>query len=279
MKIICDTMSDVPKEIIEKFNVESMPLTIIIDGKEYLDGVDITHDEFYNVLKSSEELPKTSQITYIRFKETFEKYTKNDEDILYISGASVASGTYQSAVMASRDTEGQGKVYTFDTYSLSVCAGTFVVKACLLKEQGKNIEEIINILESSKGDETAFFFVDDLKYLQKGGRISSTKATIGTMLNIKPILTIKDGIVAPKSQVRGKKQLVSTILNYTKEEVQNLEDRIVILGYCDNKKDVEKLRSTLLEESNIKHIYTVNIGACISSHSGPTIVGIATMSL
>lgn len=277
MKIICDTMSDVPKEIIDKFKIDVIPLTIIIDGKEYLDGVDITHEEFYKILRNSKELPKTSQITYVRFKEVFEKYTTTGEDVLYIGGSSVASGTYQSGVMASRECEGNGKVHTFDTSSLSVCAGAFVIKACLLKEEGKNSEEIIDILESLKGSETAFFFVDELNYLQKGGRISSTKAAIGTMLNVKPILTIKDGIVAPKSQIRGKKQVINTLIKHTKELSESIDNKIIIIGYCDNTIDAEKLKEAILEESSSKNVYTVNIGACISSHSGPSIVGIATL--
>ncbi|MGL6107071.1 DegV family protein [Romboutsia sp.] len=277
MKIICDTMSDVPKEIIDKFKVDVVPLTIIINEKEYLDGVDITHDEFYKVLRESNELPKTSQITYIRFKEAFEKFTSKGEDVLYIGGSSAASGTYQSAVMASRDVEGSGCVHTFDTYSLSVCAGTFVVKACLLKEEGKNIEEIIQTLEKSKGSETAFFFVDELTYLQKGGRISSTKAAIGTMLNVKPILTIKDGIVGPKSQIRGKKHVVNTLMKHTKELIETFDDKIIILACCDNESCVEQLKEAILEDASPKGIYKVNIGACISSHSGPSIVGIATI--
>lgn len=277
MKIICDTMSDVPKEVIRDFDIEVVPLIIIVNNKEYLDGVDITNEEFYKILRTNSELPKTSQVTYIRFKEIFEKYTTQGEDVLYIGGSSAASGTFQSAVMASKDVEGTGKVYTFDTYSLSVCAAGFVIKAAMLKEDGKSIDEILSELEALKGTETAFFFVDSLDHLQKGGRISSTKAAIGTMLNIKPILTIKDGIVDQKSQVRGKKHLSTTLVNNTLELAKDLDNRIVILGYCDNEDDVENVKNKVLESSNPKHIYTVNIGACISSHSGPSIVGIATI--
>lgn len=277
MKIICDTMSDVPKEIISDFDIEVIPLIILVNGKEYLDGVDITNEEFYQMLRTNSELPKTSQVTYIRFKEIFEKYTSEGEDVLYIGGSSAASGTFQSAIMASRDVEGPGKVYTFDTYSLSVCAAGFVIKAAMLKEDGKSIEEILKELEELKGTETAFFFVDSLEHLQKGGRISSTKAAIGTMLNIKPILTIKDGIVEQKSQVRGRKHLSTTLVNNTLELTKSLDDRTVILGYCDNEADIENVKNKVLESSNPKKIYTVNIGACISSHSGPSIVGIATI--
>lgn len=277
MKIICDTMCDTPKEIIEKYDIEVIPLTIIIDDKEYLDGIDITHEQFYQVLRSSDNLPKTSQITYMRFRETFEKYTSKGEDVLYIGGSSSASGTFQSSVMASNDIEGDAKVYTFDTHSLSSCAGLFVIKACEFREAGMDIESIINELEKLKGTETAFFSVDDLEHLRKGGRISSVKATLGAMLNIKPILTITDGLVSQHSQIRGKKHMVSTLVKCTNELIDSIEDKIVILACCDNKDELEQLKAKVLELGTPKAIYVANIGACISSHSGPSIVGIATI--
>ena len=221
IKIICDSMSDVPKEIIEKYGVEIIPLTVIFNGVEYMDGIDITHSQFYKMLRESESMPKTSQITYAQFKEVFEKY--KDEEVLYISGSSRASGTYQSAVLAKND--GYDNVYIFDTYNLSMVSGLFVIKACEMREKGYSIEEILNHLNSLKGTEDVIVSVDTLEYLKKGGRISSTKAMLGNLLNVKPILHVEDGLVAQKSQVRGKKQMYSTLVKGIGEKFDNnLED-------------------------------------------------------
>lgn len=277
MKIISDTMSDVPKEIISKYDVEVIPLIVNINDKEYLDGVNITHEDYYKLLRECSDLPKTSQVTYIRFIEIFEKYTKNGEDVLYIGGSSAASGTHQNSILASRECEGSGKVYTFDTYSLSSCAGLFVAKAGELAKEGKSINEIVSTLESLKGTETAFFSVDDLEFLKKGGRISTTTATIGKLLNIKPILTISDGIVVPHCNVRGKKQMISNLLSSTLEKATDLSNRIVIIGCCDNVDDLEILKEKLLKTCTPKELYVTSMGACISSHSGPSIIGIATI--
>lgn len=279
MKIICDSMVDLPKDIIEKYNVTVLPLTIIVDDKEYLDGVDLSHDEFYKILRTSESLPKTSQVTYGRFLEEFEKSTLKGEDVLYIGGSSSASGTFQSAMMASKDVQGDGVVHLFDTYSLSASAGLFVVKACQLKEKGLPILEIIQELNTAKGTETAVFFVDDLTHLQKGGRISATKANLGTLLKIKPILTLKEGLVVQHSQVRGTKQVYSSMMNLTLEKDTNLEDRIILIGYCDNEVDLEGFKTKLSDyiDLNSNNIHLVKIGAGISSHSGPSIIGIATL--
>ena len=272
IKIICDSMSDVPKEIIEKYGVEIIPLTVIFNGVEYMDGIDITHSQFYKMLRESESMPKTSQITYAQFKEVFEKY--KDEEVLYISGSSRASGTYQSAVLAKND--GYDNVYIFDTYNLSMVSGLFVIKACEMREKGYSIEEILNHLNSLKGTEDVIVSVDTLEYLKKGGRISSTKAMLGNLLNVKPILHVEDGLVAQKSQVRGKKQMYSTLVKGIGEKFDNnLEDRTVIIGFGDNEEDFEIVKNKFMEEYKVKDLYCVNIGCAICSHIGPGVLAIS----
>ena len=274
IKIICDSMSDVPKEIIEKYGVEIIPLTVIFNGVEYMDGIDITHSQFYKMLRESESMPKTSQITYAQFKEVFEKY--KDEEVLYISGSSRASGTYQSAVLAKND--GYDNVYIFDTYNLSMVSGLFVIKACDMREKGYSIEEILNHLNSLKGTEDVIVSVDTLEYLKKGGRISSTKAMLGNLLNVKPILHVEDGLVAQKSQVRGKKQMYSTLVKGIGEKFDNnLEDRTVVIGFGDNEEDFEIVKNKFMEEYKVKDLYCVNIGCAICSHIGPGVLAISCM--
>lgn len=274
IKIICDSMSDVPKEIIEKYGVEIIPLTVIFNGVEYMDGIDITHSEFYKMLRESESMPKTSQITYAQFKEVFEKY--KDEEVLYISGSSRASGTYQSAVLAKND--GYDNVYIFDTYNLSMVSGLFVIKACEMREKGYSIEEILDNLNALKGTEDVIVSVDTLEYLKKGGRISSTKAMLGNLLNVKPILHVEDGLVAQKSQVRGKKQMYSTLVKGIGEKFDNnLEDRTVIIGFGDNEEDFEIVKNKFMEEYKVKDLYCVNIGCAICSHIGPGVLAISCM--
>ena len=274
IKIICDSMSDVPKEIIEKYGVEIIPLTVIFNGVEYMDGIDITHSQFYKMLRESESMPKTSQITYAQFKEVFEKY--KDEEVLYISGSSRASGTYQSAVLAKND--GYDNVYIFDTYNLSMVSGLFVIKACEMREKGYSIEEILNNLNSLIGTEDVIVSVDTLEYLKKGGRISSTKAMLGNLLNVKPILHVEDGLVAQKSQVRGKKQMYSTLVKGIGEKFDNnLEDRTVIIGFGDNEEDFEIVKNKFMEEYKVKDLYCVNIGCAICSHIGPGVLAISCM--
>ena len=273
IKIICDSISDLPIEIIEKYNIDIVPLTVIFDNKEYLAGETLTTKEFYKILRDTDIMPKTSQATYVQFKSAFEKYDENTE-IIYIAGSSTASGTYQSSMLAKND--GHDNVSIFDTQNLSIGSALFVIKACEMVENGCSIEEIILSLEKLKKDVEVVFSVDTLEYLKMGGRISSTKAALGNLLSIKPILEIKNGLVAQKSQVRGKKQIYSTLAKTIVENFgKDLKNRTIIIGCGDNTEDLEIMKEALKKESEISNVYFVNIGCVICSHSGPGVMGIS----
>ena len=273
IKIICDSISDLPIEIIEKYNIDIVPLTVIFDNKEYLAGETLTTKEFYKILRDTDIMPKTSQATYVQFKSAFEKYDENTE-IIYIAGSSTASGTYQSSMLAKND--GHDNVSIFDTQNLSIGSALFVIKACEMVENGCSTEEIILSLEKLKKDVEVVFSVDTLEYLKMGGRISSTKAALGNLLSIKPILEVKDGLVVQKSQVRGKKQIYSTLAKTIVEKFgKDLKSRTIIIGCGDNIEDLEIMKESLEKEAEISNVYFVNIGCVVCSHSGPGVMGIS----
>lgn len=275
IKIVCDSISDLPQEILEKYNVDVVPLTVIFNNTEYLDGTTLTTKDFYKMLRESDSMPKTSQATYIQFKSTFEKYDA-DTEVIYIAGSSVASGTYQSAMLAKND--GHDNVFVFDTENLSIGSALFVIKACEMVEMGYSVKDIISTLEEYKNNVEVAFSVDTLEYLKMGGRISSTKAALGNLLSIKPILEVKDGLVSQKSQVRGKKQIYSTLAKTIANRFEkDLKDKTIIIGCGDNQEDLEIMKEALEKEVDIDNIYFVNIGCVICSHSGPGVMGISCM--
>ncbi len=274
IKLICDSLSDIPKELIDKYNIHVVPLTVIFDGKEYIDGIDLSKQEFYKMLRNSEDMPKTSQCTYIQFRDAFKKYLNKGNDILYIGGSSVASGTFQSAMMAKNDLD--GNIYMVDTQNLSIGSGCLLLSAAEMLERKVDIKDILNHLENLKESVKVLFTVDTLEYLQKGGRISLAKATIGNMLNIKPVLSIEEGLVKPINQVRGKKQVVSKILSLIKENFgEDLTKKRIILGFGDNNKEFNSFVEKLKEDFKLDEIISVNVSTCICAHSGPGIIGIA----
>ncbi|UEL48635.1 DegV family protein [Terrisporobacter hibernicus] len=275
IKIVCDSISDLPQEILEKYNVDIVPLTVIFNDKEYLAGENLTTKDFYKMLRESDSMPKTSQATYVQFKSVFEKYDENTQ-IIYISGSSIASGTYQSAMLAKND--GYDNVSIFDTGNLSIGSALFVIKACEMVEMGYSVNDILSNLEKHKNEVEVAFSVDTLEYLKMGGRISSTKAALGNLLSIKPILEVKDGLVSQKSQVRGKKQIYSTLAKTIVNRFgKDLKDKTIILGCGDNEDDLGVMKEALEKEGEVKNIYFVNIGCVICSHSGPGVMGISCM--
>lgn len=274
IKLVCDSLSDIPKSLIDKYNIHMVPLTVIFDNKEYIDGVDLSKQEFYKVLRNSEVVPKTSQCTYMQFLNVFKKYIDEGKTIIYIGGSSSLSGTLQSATMAKNDLDGE--IHIFDTKNVSIGSSCLVLSAAEMINKGCDVLSIISHLENIKSNIKTFFTVDTLEYLKRGGRVSFTKATIGNMLNIKPIFSIEDGVINSVDQARGKKQVLNKIINNIKEQIGNdLSKKRVIVAYGDNESDLELFKSRLESEFKLGDLIIENIGSSICSHTGPGVMGIA----
>lgn len=276
IKLIYDSMCDIPEEIVNKEFVEMIPLTINIDGKEYKDGIDFTKEEFYNILNNSNSLPKTSQVTYIDFKEKFEKYTKEGYDVICITGSSKASGTYQSANLAKADVE--GNIYIFDSLFLSLGSGQYIIKASHLIEEGDlSASEIVEELEKLRASVNLLFVPFTLEYLKQSGRLPSVVSFVGNMLSIKPICSMQDGKNKIVSKVRGTKQIASKLVDMILElNNGQLEDKIVTIGYGSNEVDFKKLQEEVSKRINAKKVYITRGGSCICSHTGPEILAISS---
>lgn len=277
IKLICDSLCDIPEEIKNKEYVEVVPLTIIFDNKEYKDGVDITKQEYYKLLKSSDILPKTSQATYIQFSEVFNKYLNEGYEIICINGSSKSSGTYQSAMLARNDIENnKDKLHIFDTLSLSLGSGQYVIKACELIEKGLNAQDIIDNLDKIRESVVLLFAPSTLDYLKKSGRVSVATAIIGNMLNLKPIFSFPQGEAKLIEKVRGQKNLVNKLVDSILE-INNgsLENKIVTIGCGDNYNEFEKLQKEVKNKIKARKVLFTRGGACICSHTGPDILAIS----
>ena len=276
IKILCDSMCDIPEEIMKKDFLEIIPLTININGKEYKDGIDFSKVEFYDVLRNSETLPKTSQVTYIQFKEAFEKCVNEGYEVICLTGSSKTSGTYQSAMMAKNDVD--GNIYVFDTLFLSLGSGQYVIKACeLVEESNLSAGEIINKLEEIRQSVNLFFVPFTLDYLKESGRLPSIVSFVGNMLNIKPICTMEDGKNKIVTKVRGTKQIASKLVDMILEVNNNdLESKIITIGYGCNELDFEKIKEEVTKRIKAKKILITRGGSCICSHTGPEILAISS---
>lgn len=273
IKILCESMSDLPLIITENNNVDIIPVTIIHEGEEYRAGVDLTTKEYYTVLRNSTSIPSTSQVTYMTFKTAFDKYVEEGYSVLCICGSSAGSGTYQSAMLAKNDVDGD--VHIFDSYSFSIGGGMLVKLALDMLESGASIEEIVDKLEECKSKVHVLFSVSSLEHLYKGGRISGTKAAIGGLLNINPILAIEDGLVKQKSQVRGAKKVIPALTDLLKKQSDgDFSNKDIFIGCADNYIQRDKLVEYVKKELSPKNVYIFEIGPCVGTHSGPTVLGI-----
>ncbi|WAW15172.1 DegV family protein [Peptostreptococcus equinus] len=273
IKIICDSLSDIPDSYLEKYDIDMLPLYIYMNGEEYRDRVTISLDEFYKRIREEKIVPKTSQITYGDFYECFDKYTKQGKSILYISVASQATGTYERAIMAKNDIVG-GNIRVIDSGTLCFAVGLLILKAAEFRELGMSLDQIVDEIEILKNNVYGTFSCDDLEYLSQGGRISSRRAVIGTVLGIKPLCVIKDGIVDNQGMARGKRNVAVKLVELAQENgVRDLSNQTVFLGTTDDFAERDRLEKEIIKTLKPKNIEYFRIGCGIGTHGGPGTTG------
>lgn len=276
IKLICDSLCDIPDDLYNKEYLEIVPLTLILDGKEYRDNIDLTKEEFYERALQSIQVPKTSQATYMQFKEVFDKAMEEGKKVICITGSSTKSGTYQSALLAKNDTD--GPIHVFDTEQLSLGAGQYVVRACDMIDEGLSYDEVLSGLEKVRDTVCILFAPSSFDFLKKSGRVNLSTAILGNMLNIKPIFIMEKGEIALVSKVRGVKKLVGKLIDMVLEKNEKyLGEITIIVGYGSNLESFAKLKEEVEKrlEDKVKKIVYAKGGACICSHTGPDIIAIS----
>lgn len=276
IKLVCDSLCDIPDEISEKDYIEIVPLTVIFNDREYIEGVDIKKEEFYKKVKEIKQIPKTSQATYMEFKEVFDKFITEGYHIICMTGAANASGTFQSAMIAKNDVNENEKIHIFDTRNLSLGSGQYVIKACELLEEGLGFEEIIDELENTRSSVRLLFAPYTLDFLKQSGRVPVATALIGNMLNIKPIFFFDNGEAKLVNKVRGIKNIASKLADIILEMNEgSLEGKIVTIGCGDNLHDCEILKDEVNKRIKARRVLFTRGGVSICSHTGPDILAIS----
>lgn len=268
IKIITDSICDVPKEYVEKYNIRVMPLTVNFGDKSFKDGIDLTLEEFLEKLEKSDMLPTTSQVTPVDFLEVFREETAQGNKVIAIHGSSQLSGTYNSAVIAAEQI-GREDIYVVDSMGITLGAGMLVIKAARLAEEGLEPEEIVKEIEASKQRLKSILIVDTLKYLHKGGRLSLSAAIVGSILNVKPILTVKNGKLELFDKARGIKKAIAAVMDIIKDNGWNLDGKVVGINHIADLKHRKMLEEELKREYNIKEIIRGEVGSVVATHGGP----------
>ncbi|MDO4721261.1 MAG: DegV family protein [Peptostreptococcaceae bacterium] len=271
IKIVADSLCDISAEYAKEHDIDIVPLSIIFGEESYKDGVDLSKKQFYEKLTTGKVMPKTSQVNPAEFEEAFSRYP--DREILYIGASSKASGTYQSGVIAKEMRERED-IHTFDTMALSMGAGLMVAEAAKMAEMGSGIAEILSQLEHMKVKMQTIFTVDTLEFLERGGRISKAKSVIGTMLSIKPILTVEGGLVVPMDSVRGRKKVNDKVLSLIRRDKEHFKGETIGLVHADNPEDARELKELIISEFSPAEIIEGEIGAGVGTHCGPGTVAL-----
>ena len=274
IRIITDSASDIVNPTRKEVTV--LPLRISFGEKEYLDGVDLSHMEFYNMLIESDELPKTSLISPDSFERAYEEAVATGEKVIVITISDKLSGTFQSAVIAAQDYE--GKVFCVDSESAEPGERILVEYALRLMDQGLTAEEICEKLEQAKKRIHIIALLDTLEYLKKGGRIPKSAALIGEVLSIKPVVTIVNGEVSLLGKARGSKNGNNLLI----KEILKADGIDFSMPFCLGYTGIEDklLQKYIADSESLWKDYTgelpvSTIGATIGTHVGPNAVAVA----
>ncbi|MBO0994668.1 DegV family protein [Bacillus sp. SD088] len=271
--IVTDSTSYIPKQVRETLDIHMIPLSVVIKGESYREEIDITVKDFYDEVRYGDKLPTTTQPPIGEFEALFTELAKDFDAIISVHLSSGISGTYQGAVTAGNLIAG-AKVYAYDSELSCMAQGFYAIKAATMAKEGKGPQEILPVLDEMKENMRAYFMVDNLTHLQRGGRLSSAQAMIGSLLSIKPLLHFQDKVIVPFEKIRTRKKALKRIVDLLDEDVKkgkNLQATIIHANRLDEALDwKEELAKQYPQvEFNISYF-----GPVIGTHLGEGSMGL-----
>ncbi|WP_458408262.1 DegV family protein [Anaerotignum sp.] len=283
-KIIADSSCDIPVSLMEANNITYVPFNVSFDQENYMEELkDITPNAFYDKINAEKLFPKTSLPSVQAYMDAMEEALKDGKDVLCLCLSSKFSGSFQSAVNAANilsESYPDRIIKVVDTTCATACEGMMVLEACRMRNASLTIEETIEKLDKMKECACLYVTVDSLEHLQKGGRIGKASAMAGAILNIKPIIAMRDGELQPESKVRGSKKALKTIMDMSKAKMGDEKEQyriILVRGEKERETIAVELANELRAEGYdvAEDVWTV--GITIGSHIGPTPIAICMM--
>ena len=278
MVIITDSASDLPKEIQEEFQLHVIPTPVVIDEKDYLDGVSIHTKEFYEILDDKARDVKTYHINPEMFENAFRSYAEKGESVLYLCFSTGIAGTYNAAHIAKENLLEEYPEFDltiFDSKGASIGFGLLVYKLLCLKRQGAQKEELLAAANYYREHIRHVFTVRTLAYLIKGGRLSKFKGTIGETLDMKPILIVnEEGSLQVLNTVRGQKKSIKSLVDYVMEHGVDLDKQTVAICHGEDETALGFARKLIQEKVHPQNELIGTVGCAIGAHTGRGIVGI-----
>ena len=276
IKIAADSTCDLSRELIDKYKISIIPLHIVLDDKEYKDGVDITPDEIYEWSDKNNTTPKTSAVGFEDAENAIKPIADTDDEMIIFTISEKMSTTANVFRMAAEELEIEDKVSVIESANLSTGIGLLVIEAAAMAAEGRAREEITDFLEDMKPRVRSSFVVDTLTYLHRGGRCSSVAALAGGMLKLHPKIVVENGAMLATKKYRGK--MDSVILDYAKEMAEDLKqakkDRVFITHSGCNQETIDSVKEYLESLGQFEEILITRAGGVISSHCGPGTLGV-----
>ncbi|MDK2981424.1 MAG: hypothetical protein PWQ55_1771 [Chloroflexota bacterium] len=274
LKIVMDTAGDLPKGWQESYDIDLIPINIIHDGKNYRQGIDIQYDDFYRMVESSDELPSTSQPTPYQFVEFYRQIAKPEDTVLSIHVTEKLSGTMASALKAVEELKGELNIIPFDSASGTICMGMMAREARELDRAGKTIEDILARLDEIRRKMELVFTVDTLKYASMSGRVKHLQFALASMLNIKPIIELKNGLLEMGEKVRSRNKSIDLVLEKMKRK---FGDQRIIVGvlHAHAPEVGMNLMEKVIGQLNCAEVIYSEISISLAAHFGPGTLGLA----
>ncbi len=275
--ILTDSASDIPRELEEKYHIDILPFSLVLDGKSYTERVDFTNEEYYELLSKAQGLPKTSQITMLRFLEKFCEYADSGcTDLIYVSINSGGSNTYNAACMAAQGLaeERPGctmNVHIVDSHTYSMAYGWFVCEAARKIQCGADARSVVDYLEDSFSRVEIALSVYTLRFIKKSGRISAAAAFAGELMGLRPIISMIDGETHTAAKVRGDNSVMPGLIRYVKNRI--VPEGEYMIGATDES-NARMLASLCRKEFGYAPVTTFLLGAAVASNTGPNAVAI-----
>lgn len=276
VKIISDSTCDLSQDLLEKYDIDILPLHILLGNQEYEDGKNITPEEIYAWADANKTTPKTSAPSLAAAIEILKPYIDEKRAVICFSISSSMSTSGNVMRLASEELEASELVTVIDSANLSTGIGLLVIEAAIMAQKGKSAAEITEVIEQLKPNVRASFVVDTLTYLYRGGRCNAVAAMAGSVLKLHPKIVVENGAMDASKKYRGK--ISKAILSYVKDMEENLKnarpDRVFITHSGCDREVVEQVRTYLQSLGVFKEIHETRAGGVISSHCGPGTLGV-----
>lgn len=278
IRIIADSVSDIPKPLAEKHHIEVLPLTVNFDDGSFQDGVDLSAEAFFERLKAAKKLPTTSQVPPGVFLETFERAVSEGDQVVCILMSSKLSGTYQSA-LAAKEMLGKGDIAILDSGMVSFAIGRIALLMSEMAARGADFKQVAEAGQRMIDQSVCRFIVDTLTYLTKGGRLKPAEALVGSLLNIKPVLTMQGGELKSWGKARGRKKAVRLVVDDLVTNGIDLNGKVVSLFHATDAAYLEELHVALKEAYPNMILEFGEVGCVVGTHSGPSCIAVSYIDL